>query len=41
MTQLANEIMQAGLKETPGWQQAQAQRESMRIGEGLTKYRTE
>jgi hypothetical protein len=33
MTQLANEIMQAGLKETPGWKQAQAQQEAMRITE--------
>ena len=40
MTQLANEIMQAGLKETPGWKQAQAQQETMRIGEGVTQYTT-
>jgi len=40
MTQLANEIMQAGLKETPGWKQAQAQREAMQMGEGVTEYKT-
>lgn len=40
MTQLANEIMQAGLKETPGWKRAQAQQEAMRIGEGVTQYKT-
>ena len=40
MTQLANEIMQAGLKETPGWKRAQAQQEAMRMGEGVTEYTT-
>ena len=40
MTQLANEIMQAGLKETPGWKQAQAQQEAMQMGDGVTEYRT-
>ena len=40
MTQLANEIMQAGLKETPGWKQAEAQQEAMRMGEGVTEYTT-
>ena len=41
MTRLANEIMQAGLKETPGWKQAQVQQEAMRIGEGVTQYTTQ
>ena len=41
MTQLANEIMQAGLKETPGWKRAQAQLETMQIREGETEYRTD
>jgi len=40
MTQLANNLVEAGLKETTGWQQAQAQQESMRLGEGAAKYQT-
>ena len=40
MTQLANEIMQAGLKDTPGWQEAQAQQEAIQMGEGVTEYQT-
>ena len=40
MTQLANEIMQAGLKETPGWKQAQAQQEAMQTREGVTQNTT-
>jgi len=40
MTQLANEILQAGLKETPGWKQAQAEQEAMQVGEGVTEYTT-
>jgi len=36
MTQLANEIMQAGLKDSPGWKQAQAQQEAMQMREGVT-----
>ena len=40
MTQLANEIMQAGLKETPGWKQARAQQEAIQMGEGITDYQT-
>lgn len=38
MTQLANEILQAGLKDTPGWQEAQAQQEAIQMGEGITEY---
>ena len=40
MTQLANEIMQAGLKDSPGWKQAQAQQEAMQMREGVTEYTT-
>jgi hypothetical protein len=41
MTRLANDLVEAGLKETPGWKVAQAQQESMQMGEGVTKYRTD
>jgi hypothetical protein len=40
MTRLANDLVEAGLKETPGWKQAQAQQQAMRIGEGVTQYTT-
>ena len=40
MTQLANEIMQAGLKDSAGWKQAQAQQEAMQMREGVTQYTT-
>jgi hypothetical protein len=40
MTQLSNDLVEAGLKETPGWHQARAQQESMRMEEGVTKYHT-
>ncbi len=40
MTQLANEIMQTGLKDSPGWKLAEAQQEAMRMGEGVTEYTT-
>jgi hypothetical protein len=40
MTRLANEIVQAGLKDSPGWMMAQAQQETMQMGEGVTEYRT-
>ncbi len=39
MTRLANELVEAGLKDSPGWKQAQVQ-EAMRMGEGVTEYRT-
>jgi hypothetical protein len=40
MTQLANEIISAGLKDSHGWKEAQAQQESMRMREGETEYQT-
>lgn len=40
MTQLANNLVEAGLKESPGWKQAQAQQEAMRLGEGTIEYQT-
>jgi len=40
MTQLANNLVEAGLKETPGWQQAKAQQEAMELREVVTKYQT-
>ena len=35
MTQLANNLVEAGLKESPGWKEAQDQ---MRVGEGVKEY---
>jgi hypothetical protein len=40
MTQLANNLVEAGLKEGPGWQKAQAQQDSMWLGERVAKYQT-
>ena len=40
MTQLANEIVSAGLRHSYGWKEAQSQQESMRMREGVTEYRT-
>jgi hypothetical protein len=40
MTQLANDLVEAGLKESVGWQKAQAQQETMRLGEGVKEYQT-
>lgn len=37
MTQLANELVEMGLKDTPGWKQAQ---EQMRVVEETIKYQT-
>ena len=37
MVRLANEIMEAGLKESSGWKRAQ---EQMRVGEGKVEYQT-
>ena len=31
MTRLANEIVQAGLKDSPGWRMAEAQQEAMQM----------
>jgi hypothetical protein len=39
MTQLANDLIELALKETPGWREAQAQ-EAMQMGEGHTEYQT-
>jgi hypothetical protein len=38
MTQLANDLVEAGLKETSGWQKAQEQMGQMRLGEGEVRY---
>jgi len=40
MTQLANNLVELALKETPGWREAQAQQEAMQMGEGVKEYRT-
>ncbi len=37
MTRLANELVEAGLKESPGWKQAQDQ---MRVAEEAIEYQT-
>ena len=37
MTQLANNLVEAGLKESAGWKEAQDQ---MRLGEGVRQYQT-
>ena len=37
MTQLANDLIASGLKESPGWKEAQDQ---MRLGEGVKEYQT-
>jgi hypothetical protein len=37
MTRLANNLIEAGLRESPGWKQAQ---EEMRLGEGVKEYQT-
>jgi hypothetical protein len=40
MTHLANNLVEAGLKDSIGWHKAQEQQEAMRVGEGVTEYRT-
>jgi len=40
MTQLANDLIEMALKETPGWKEAQMQQEAMQMGEGVQEYRT-
>jgi hypothetical protein len=40
MTRLANELVEAGLKGSPGWTEAMAQQEAVRLGEGATEYAT-
>ena len=37
MTQLANDLVQAGLKDSSGWQKAQ---EQLQLSEGEGQYRT-
>jgi hypothetical protein len=40
MPQLANDLVETGLRESPGWKEAQAQQEAMRLGEGVKEYQT-
>jgi hypothetical protein len=40
MTRLANDLVEAGLKDSLGWKQAQAQQEAMLMAEGVTEYQT-
>lgn len=37
MTKLANSLVEAGLKESPGWQKAE---EQMQLREGASEYKT-
>ena len=39
MTQLANDLVEAALKDSSGWQKAQEQHEALRQGEGQ-RYQT-
>jgi hypothetical protein len=39
MTQLVNNLVEAGLKDSAGWKEARAQ-EAMRLGEGVKEYQT-
>ncbi len=40
MTQLANELIAAGLRQSDGWLKAEAQLKAMRVREGGVKYQT-
>ncbi len=40
MTQLANNLIETGLRDSAGWKEARAQQEAMRLGEGVKEYRT-
>jgi hypothetical protein len=40
MTQLANNLIEAGLKDSAGWKDAQTQ-EAMQMGEGVKEYKTQ
>jgi len=40
MTQLVNDLVEAGLKDSAGWKEAQDQQEAMRLGEGVNEYDT-
>jgi hypothetical protein len=37
MTQLANDLIETGLKDSAGWKEA---RDQMRLGEGVNEYQT-
>jgi hypothetical protein len=39
MTRLVNNLVEAGLRDSVGWKEAQAQ-EAMRLGEGVKEYQT-
>ena len=39
MTRLVNNLVEAGLKDSAGWKEAQAQ-EAMQMGEGVKAYQT-
>ena len=38
MTQLANNLIEAALKDSTGWKEAQVQQDQMRLGEGINEY---
>ena len=38
MTRLANSLIEAALKDSVGWKEAQAQQDQMRLGEGINEY---
>ncbi len=40
MTQLTNELVEAGLKGSPGWKQAEQQMSPMRLTEEAVEYQT-
>ena len=38
MTRLANNLIEAALKDSVGWKEAQAHQDQMRLGEGINEY---
>ena len=40
MTRLANNLIEAALKDSVGWKEAQAHQDQMRLGEGINEYQT-
>jgi hypothetical protein len=40
MTRLANDLVEAGLRDSAGWKEAQAQQEAMHMEEGVSQYQT-
>lgn len=40
MTHLANNLIEAALKDSVGWKEAQAQQDQLRLGEGINEYQT-